>query len=149
MIKLIDTYTKKEVVRYEGDDIDPSISDVIERIDFQTTTDKNGQMLVYFKEPYGVANVEKSKVIGDFIKSRSDWKGDRSNESIGAEIYIHWVAENMRSFFMLNSSNEFLWKNFIIGGEDSRTSPIFPIHVGYTYEGLETGHPMDQFLMRI
>ena len=122
---------------------------LIEHVDFQTTGDIKGQAYVYFKLPAPPASVEKCKEIAEFIKGRPEWKGDRSIESIGAEIFIHWIAENMKPYFMVNAMNQVLWKSFVIGATDNRPSPIYPTHLGYNKKGLNSGHPMDQFLMTL
>jgi len=124
-----------------------SFNGLIEHIDFQITDDVMGQTFIYFKLPAPDASVAKSREITELIKSKPEWKGDRSIDSISAEIYIHWVAENMKPYFMVNSLNEALWQSFVIG--DDRISPIYPTHLGYTYKGLNSGHPMDQFLLTL
>jgi hypothetical protein len=141
--------SKKEVVRYESIDLAENIRDLIEHIDFQTTTEINGQAYIYFKLPAIDASVERAKQIGEFIMNRPEWKGDRSITSIGAEIYIHWVAENMKPYFMVNPINQALWKSFVIGTTDARPSPIYPTHLGYNYKALSKTHPMDQFLLTL
>jgi hypothetical protein len=131
------------------DAVNSNVESVIERVDFQVASGVSGQAFVYFRQPYTVASVDKSHEIAQFIINKPEWKGDRSIESISAEIYIHWVAENMRPYFMTNPINEAVWKSFVIGITDDRPSPIYPTHLGYNYAGLNKSHPMDQFLLTL
>jgi hypothetical protein len=141
--------SKTPVIRYTNENIPATISDLIDHIDFQSTKDKKGQTYVYFKLPAPDASVNRSKEVADFIFNRKEWNGDRSLDSIGAEIYIHWVADNALPFFSTNPVNEALYREYVIGNSDKRPSPISPTHLGYYYAGLDKTNLMDQFLLTL
>jgi hypothetical protein len=130
-------------------DVNEKIKNIVDYVEFQVTDNVKGQTFIYFKLPAPVASIEQSKDVAEFVMTRPEWKGNRTPDSIVAEIYIHWIAENMKPFFMINELNQLVWKKFVIGSGDKRTSPISPIHLGYTYEGLDKNHPMDQFLLSL
>jgi hypothetical protein len=141
--------SKTPVIRYTNDNLPATISDLIDHIDFQPTKDKKGQTYVYFKLPAIDASVNRSKEVADFIFTRKEWNGDRSLDSISAEIYIHWVADNALPLFSTNPVNEALYKQYVIGSADKRPSPISPTHLGYYYAGLDKTNLMDQFLLTL
>jgi hypothetical protein len=141
--------SKTSVIRYTETNIPSTINDLIDHIDFQTTSDKKGQAYLYFKLPASDASVNRSREIANFIFSRKEWKGDRTEDSVTAEIYIHWVAENVRPLLSTNPINEQLYKQSVIGANDSRPSPIYPTHLGYYYSGLDKTNLMDQFLLTL
>ena len=141
--------SKTPVIRYSNENLPPTINGLIDHIDYQTTNEKRGQTYVYFKLPAPDASVNQSKEIGDFITSRKEWKGDRSADSVNAEIYIHWVADNALPLFSTNPVNEALYEQYVIGKGDKRPSPISPTHLGYNYSGLDKTNLMDQFLLTL
>ncbi len=141
--------SKTPVIRYTSDNLPATISGLIDHIDFQTTKDKKGQVFIYFKLPAPDATVNQSREISDFIINRKEWIGDRSLDSVLAEIYIHWVADSARPLLANNPINEQLYKQFVIGQNDNRPSPIYPTHLGYNYEGMDKTNQMDQFLLTL
>ncbi|PWR72750.1 hypothetical protein [Methanospirillum lacunae] len=141
--------SKTPVIRYTSDNLPPTINGLIDHIDFQTTKDKKGQVFIYFKLPAPDASVNQSREIGDFIINRKEWNGDRSLDSIQAEIYIHWVADSARPLLSTNPVNEQLYNQYVIGSSDKRPSPIYPTHLGYNYEGMDKTNLMDQFLLTL
>ncbi|PKL60714.1 MAG: hypothetical protein CVV33_01230 [Methanomicrobiales archaeon HGW-Methanomicrobiales-4] len=141
--------SKTPVIRYSNDVLPGTINSLIDHIDFQTSKDKKGQSYIYFKLPAPDASVNQSKTIADFIVSRKEWIGDRSLDSVNAEIYIHWVAENALPLFTTNPINEALYEQYVIGTNDKRPSPISPTHLGYNYAGLDKTNLMDQFLLTL
>lgn len=141
--------SKKPVIRYPNPSLPQEIRNTIEYIDFQKDTSKNGQTFIYFNMPVETATVDQSKNIAKFIMSRDEWLGDRSLDSVSAEIYIHWVADNAEPLFQNNSFSQGLWKELIIGENDDRPSPVYPTHLGYKYAGLDKTNPMDSFLLTL
>jgi hypothetical protein len=141
--------SKTPVIRYTNENLPETINNLIEYIDFQTAKNIKGQVYIYFKLPSPDASVNQSKAVADFILSRKEWIGDRSYDSVVAEIYIHWVANDALPLFMTNPINEQLYKQYIIGIEDKRSSPISPTHLGYYYSGLDKTNLMDQFLLTL
>jgi hypothetical protein len=141
--------SKTPVIRYTNTNIPSTINDLIDHIDFQTTSDKKGQAYIYFKLPASDASVNRSREIANFIFSRKEWKGDRTEDSVTAEVYIHWVADNVRPLLSTNPINEQLYQQAVIGANDSRPSPIYPTHLGYYYSGLDKTNLMDQFLLTL
>lgn len=141
--------SKTPVIRYSKENIPNTVNDLIDHIDYQTTTDKKGQTYVYFILPAPDASVNRSRDIGEFIVSRKEWIGDRSLDSVVAEIYIHWVADNAQPLFTTSPVNEALYEQYVIGSNDTRPSPIYPTHLGYNYAGLDKTNLMDQFLLTL
>ncbi len=141
--------SKTPVIRYTNENLPSPINNLIDHIDFQTTSDKKGQAFIYYKLPTPDASVNQSRVIADFILGRKEWKGDRSNDSVTGEIYIHWVADNALPLFTTNPVNEALYKQYVIGAKDKRPSPVYPTHLGYNYSGLDKTNLMDQFLLTL
>lgn len=141
--------SKNPVIRYPNALIHSDLKEIIEYLDFQADTSKKGQVFIYFKQPVGTATVDLSYKIAAFLMSRDDWKGDRSLESVAAEIYIHWIADNAKPLFQNNSFSQGLWEQMIIGSNDPRPSPLYPTHLGYYYSGLDKTNAMDAFLLTL
>ena len=141
--------SKKPVIRYPNTSLPPEIREDVEYIEFQKDNSKKGQVFIFFNLPANTATVKQSQNIGNFILSRPEWIGDRTPESIAAEIYIHWVADNAEPLFQNNSFAQGLWEQLIIGASDDRPSPVHPTHLGYFYAGLDKTNAMDAFLLTL
>ena len=137
------------VIRYTNESLPASIRTYIDHIDFQNTTQEKGQVFIYFTLPARDASVNRSYDLADAIISKTEWVGDRSRDSVAAEVYIHWIAENAKPLFMTTSRNKALYEKEVIGISDERPSPIHPTHLGYFYAGLGDTDPMEQFLKNI
>jgi len=141
--------SKTPVIRYPNGLLPKDIQETIEYIDFQKDSSIKGQTFIYFNLPAGIATVNLSQKIATYIMSRDEWIGDRTLDSIAAEIYIHWVADNAEPLFQNNPFSQGLWKQLIIGEDDNRPSPLHPTHLGFYYAGLDKSNPMDAFLLTL
>jgi hypothetical protein len=130
-------------------DLPPIMQEYISSISYETNNKTNGQVYIYFSDTSRLADWSESSQIADFIMNKPEWVGDRSRFSVISEIYLHWVAENIKPFFERNSMVKNLYVYYVIGSQDNRTSPIDPIHLGYYYEGLGGTPVMDPILERI
>ena len=141
--------SKTPVIRYANDNIPEGINNLIDHIDFQTSKNKTAQTYIYFKLPSPDASVNQSKKLAEYILSRNEWIGDRSVDSVTAEIYIHWVADNALPLVTTNPVNEALYEQYIIGEGSKRPSPVSPTHLRYNYAGLDKKNLIDQFLLTL
>lgn len=141
--------SKEPVFRYQNENISPDIKGIIDYIDFQTTNNEKGQVYIYFSLPTGDASINQTYAVADFIMQQEKWIGDRSRNSVAAEIYVHWIAENAKPLFMTDQKAQALYQSAVIGTGDIRPSPIHPTHLGYYYAGLHDTDPLEAFLKSI
>lgn len=139
----------KSVSRYNETDLSDDMSRYVDAMEFQMSNETNAQVLIYMHSDVGIAGWMPSTRIADFVMSRPEWKGDRSKISIIVEIYLHWLADNLKPLFSRDQILEAIYTDYVIGTLDNRTSPIRPIHLGYYYTGLKDTPIMDPILKRI
>ncbi|WP_146201172.1 hypothetical protein [Methanospirillum lacunae] len=140
---------EKPIARYFGMDFSKEMSTYVDAIEYQNNNRVDAQMLIYLKNICGSACWESSSKIADYIMSKPEWSGDRTKLSITTEIFLHWVAKDIRPVFQINLFTKVLYRHLVIGDGDSRQSPVSPIHLGYYYAGLNETPVMDPFLKRI
>ncbi|WP_181391394.1 hypothetical protein ACKUB1_15690 [Methanospirillum stamsii] len=137
------------IIRYQGINLTKDIENYIEIIDFDTRNESDSQVFVYFHPDSGFADLISSIKITRFIMSNQEWKGDRTFLSIVTEIYLHWIADNIKQIFTSDNRLHPIYTKFIIGEEDKRPSPIYPIHLGYYYKGLNVTPIIDPLLQKM
>jgi hypothetical protein len=139
----------KPVIRYSEYNIPADISKYVDAIEFQASKETDDQVMIYMHPDINVVSLTASIKIADFIMRSPHWIGDRSRISVITEIYLHWFADNIGVAFKRQIILNTIYTFFVIGSEDNRTSPIYPIHLGYYYRGLNKTPVMDPFLQRI
>jgi hypothetical protein len=121
------------VIRYCNSELPQNIRGFVDYIDFQAVSSVDASVYLYFKGSYRLGTWARSEAVSDFIRSKPEWTGDRSRNSVTAEILTHWIGDNARPILMSNPITAAIFQKIVGKG---RLSPVRPAHIQYFYAGL-------------